>query len=68
MKIGLRSRSFKKSFSAMTTGRVKRAVKSTINPLYGKSGINKIKNPKKYVKDKIYHKITIGMPGTGLKK
>lgn len=68
MKIGLRSRSFKKSLGAMTTGRLKRTVRSNINPLYGKSGINKIKNPKKYIDDKIYHKFTIGMPGTGLKK
>lgn len=68
MKLGLRSRSFNKSISAMTTGRLTRTVKKNINPLYGKSGINKFKNPKKYIDDKIYHKFTIGMPGTGLKK
>lgn len=68
MKVGLRSRSFSKSLKAMTTGRIKREAKSAINPLYGVKGINKIKNPKKYVKDKVYRKTTFGLPGTGLSK
>lgn len=68
MKIGLRNRSFSKSLKAMTTGRAKREIKGLVNPLYGAKGVNKIKNPKKYVRDKIYHKTTFGLPGTGLSK
>lgn len=66
MKVGLRKRSIKKTIRAKTTGRVKRKVKSTINPLYGKKNINLIKNPTKYVKDKTYHAVTAGIPKTGL--
>ncbi|CCF28449.1 Putative uncharacterized protein [Leuconostoc citreum LBAE E16] len=36
MKFGMRTPSIKKSISARTTGRAKRAVKSAINPAYGK--------------------------------
>lgn len=68
MKIGMRSRSFSKSFKARTTGRIKRELKGAVNPFYGMKGINKIKNPEKYVKDKLYRKMTFGMPGTGLSK
>lgn len=68
MKIGMRRRSFSKSLRARTTGRITREIKSAVNPLYGMKGINKLKNPKKYVKDKVYRKMTFGMPGTGLVK
>ena len=56
MKIGVRKPSIKKSISARTTGRAKRAVKSAINPLYGKKGMGFINNPKKAVYNKVYHK------------
>ncbi len=59
MKIGLRKPSLKKTIKARTTGATKRKVKSTINPLYGKSGVGLIKDPKKSVKAKIYRKVTI---------
>lgn len=36
MKFGFRKPSVKKSIKARTTGRIKRTVKKTINPLYGK--------------------------------
>ena len=62
MKVGLRKMSIKKSLKARTTGSLKRSVKSSVNPLYGMSGINKVKNPKKYVKNKVYHKTSIGIP------
>lgn len=39
MKFGMRTPSLKKSFKARTTGNLKRQVKSTINPLYGKRGM-----------------------------
>lgn len=59
MKIGIRKPSIKKSIRARTTGALKRKVKRSINPLYGKSGIGFIKNPRKSVKAKIYRKVTI---------
>ena len=67
MKIGMRKVSLKKSVKARTTGKVKRQVKGAVNPLYGMDGINKVKNPKKYVHDKVYHKTSFGV-GDILKK
>lgn len=58
MKIGARKPNIKKRIKARTTGRAKRAIKSSINPLYGKKGMGYIKNPKKALKNKIYHKTT----------
>lgn len=39
MRIGVRKPSLKKSIKARTTARVKRKVKGSINPLYGKKGM-----------------------------
>lgn len=61
MKVGVRKPSIKRSLSARTTGRVKRAVKRSINPLYGKKGMGWINNPKKAVYNKVYHKTSIGL-------
>ena len=61
MRLGFRKLSFKKSFKAKTTGRVKRRIKKSINPLYGKKGMGYVKNPKKAIKDKVYKKTTIGL-------
>ena len=58
MKIGMRKPSLKKSLRARTTGKVKRKIKKSVNPLYGKKGLGFIKSPKKSVKNKIYHKTT----------
>ena len=58
MKFGIRKPSLKKSFKARTTGKIKRKIKRTVNPLYGKKGMGYIKNPKRAVKNKIYHKTT----------
>lgn len=58
MRIGIRKPSIKKSLKASTTGKLKRSIKSTINPLYGKKGIGFVKNPKKSIKNSIYHKTT----------
>lgn len=60
MKIGLRVPSFKKSFKARTTGKIKRKLKKTINPFYEKKGVGFIKNPKRSIKNHIYHKTTFG--------
>ena len=60
LKFGMRKPSLKKSFKARTTGKLKRKVKKSVNPLYGKKGVGFVKNPKKSVKNKIYHKTTFG--------
>lgn len=60
MKIGFRTPSLKKSFKARTTGRMKRSLKRSVNPLYGKKGMGYINNPRKAVYNKIYNKTTIG--------
>lgn len=59
MKFGVRTPNVKKSIKARTTGRTKRALKSSINPTYGKKGIGYINNPKKAVYNKIYNKVSI---------
>ena len=56
MKIGLRTPSLEKSFKARTTGRLKRQMKKSVNPLYGKKGMGLINNPKKAIYNKIYSK------------
>ena len=59
MKIGMRTPSIKKSFKARTTGRAKRAIKSSINPAYGKKGMGWINNPSKAAYNKVYNKTTV---------
>ena len=61
MKMGMRKPSIKKSVKARTTGAMKRKVKSSIDPTYGKSGMGYVKNPKKAAKDAVYHKTTVGV-------
>lgn len=56
MKFGLRTPSLKKSISARTTGRAKRAIKKALIPGYGKKGMGWLKNPKKAAYNKIYNK------------
>lgn len=58
MKIVLRKPSLKKSIGLRTSGKIKRNIKKSINPLYGKKCMGFIKNPSKSVKNKIYHKTT----------
>lgn len=61
MKIGLRVPSLKKSIKARTTGKAKRAIKSAINPVYGKRGVGWVRSPKKAAYNKIYKKTTFGI-------
>ncbi|MDD3341324.1 MAG: hypothetical protein PHN72_03945 [Bacilli bacterium] len=61
MKIGIRTPSISKSIKARTTGRIKRALKRSINPLYGRKGMGLINNPKKAVYNKIYNKTSVGI-------
>lgn len=61
MKVGMRKPSLKKSFKARTTGKVKRQIKRSINPMYGKKGMGWVNNPKKAAYNKIYNKTTFGV-------
>lgn len=61
MKFGIRTPSLKRSISARTTGRAKRAVKKALIPGYGKKGVGWIKNPKKAAYNKVYNKTSIGV-------
>ena len=56
MKFGMRKPSLKKSIKARTTGKLKRKIKKSIIPGYGKKGIGFIKSPKKSIENKIYKK------------
>lgn len=47
MKVGIRKPNIKKSIKARTTGRAKRMVKRTINPLYGKRAWDLLKIPRR---------------------
>ncbi|HII4507133.1 hypothetical protein ACV3K4_08780 [Clostridium perfringens] len=60
MKFGVRTPNLKKSFKARTTGRAKRAIKRSINPVHGKKGMGWINNPKKAAYNKVYNKTTVG--------
>ena len=61
MKIGIRTPNIKKRIKAKTTGKIKRAAKKSVNPLYGKKGMGLVKDPKKAVKNKVYKKTTVSI-------
>ena len=61
MKIGVRKPSLKKSVKARTTGAAKRAIKKSVVPGYGKKGMGWVKNPKKAVYNKVYHKTSFNI-------
>lgn len=61
MKFGMRTPSLKRSLSARTTGRAKRAVKRALIPGYGKKGMGWLRNPRKAAYNKIYHKTTFSI-------
>lgn len=61
MKVGLRTPSIKKSVKARTTGKITRAAKKSVNPLYGKKGMGFVKDPERSVENSIYHKTTFGV-------
>ena len=60
MKVGIRKPNIKKSIKARTTGKLKRAVKKSVNPMYGKKGMG-ITKPKKAVYNKVYDKTSVGI-------
>ena len=61
MKFGMRKPSIKKSVKARTTGKLKRKVKGTINPFYGKKGMGWVRDPKRAVYNKVYRKTTFSI-------
>ena len=61
MKIGMRKPSLKKSIKARTTGKLKREIKKSLIPGYGKKGSGWIKDPKKAAYNKIYNKTSFGL-------
>ncbi len=61
MKVGMRKPSIKKSIKARTTGKLKRQIKKSVNPLYGKKGTGIVKDPKKSVYNKVYKKTTFSI-------
>ena len=58
MKFGMRKPSIKRSIKARTTGRLKRSVKKSVVPFYGKKGAGWIKDPKRAAYNKVYKKTT----------
>jgi len=58
MKFGYRKPSIKKSIRARTTGQMKRALKRSVVPGYGKKGMGWVKDPKKAMYNKVYHQTT----------
>lgn len=61
MKIGMRTPNLKKSLKARTTSKWKRQAKKALIPGYGQKGVGWVKNPKKALYNKIYHKTTFGL-------
>lgn len=61
MNFGFRTPSIKRSISARTTGRAKRAIKRAIIPGYGRKGMGLLTNPKKSIYNRVYRKTTFGL-------
>ena len=57
----MRKPSIKKSIKARTTGKMKRKIKRAVIPGYGKKGMGWIRNPKRAMYNKIYHKTTFSL-------
>lgn len=60
MKFGMRTPSLKRSLSARTTGRAKRAIKRAIIPGYGKKGMGLL-HPKKAIYNRVYRRTTFSI-------
>lgn len=58
MKFGPRKPNLKKRVKARTTGKIKRQVKRSVNPLYGKKGMGWVRDPKRAAYNKVYNKTT----------
>ena len=60
MKFGVRKPNLKKRVKAKTTGKVKRKIKKSVNPLYAKKGMGWVKDPKRAAYNKVYNKTSVG--------
>ena len=60
MRYGMRKPSWKKSLSARTTGRAKRAVKRAIIPGYGRRGMGLL-HPRRALYNKVYRRTTFSV-------
>ena len=60
MKCGMRKPSWKKSLSARTRGRVKRAVKRAVIPGYGRKGVDWL-HPKRKLYNVAYKRTTFSL-------
>ena len=56
MKFGPRKPNLKKRVKARTTGKIKRQVKRSVNPLYEKKGMGWVRDPKRAAYNKVYNK------------
>lgn len=61
MKFGFRTPSLRRSISARTTGRVKRAIKRAIIPSYGRKGMGLLTHPRKSLYNRAYRRTTFGL-------
>lgn len=61
MKYGFRTPSLRRSISARTTGRAKRAIKKAIIPGYGRKGMGLLTNPRKSIYNRIYRRTAFGL-------
>ena len=61
MKIGIRKINIKNRIKSRTTAKLKRKVKSSFIPWYGKKGMGWVNNPHKALYNKIYNKTTISI-------
>lgn len=57
----IRKPNYKSRLKARTTGKMKRKVKSSIDPTYGKKGTGWVKNPKRAARNKVYNKTTFSL-------
>ena len=58
MKFGMRKPSLNKMVKARTTTKLKKSVKRSVNPLYGKKNMGWVNSPKKAAYNKVYKKTT----------
>lgn len=65
MKLGFRTPNLKSRVKARTTGKFKRKMKRSVNPLYGKKGMGLLRNPKKSIYNRIYRRTTISADKAG---
>lgn len=61
MKIGMRTPNLKKSIKARTTGKIKRKIKKSLIPGYGKKGMGWVKDPKRATYNKVYDKTSFSL-------